>query len=132
MNNRSNIRSPLLSALCILTFIGSGIAFPGYFFASVFFEKAGELIIEYSSWHTIEKISPPYFTILMILHAISLIGAIRMWKLHKDGYFIYLISQLTTLFMPVLWIDKWAFSFTNAIFTTIFIIGYGMTWKNLH
>ncbi|MDD4144242.1 MAG: hypothetical protein PHN68_06380 [Prolixibacteraceae bacterium] len=132
MNNHSDIRPPLLSALCVLTFAGSGIAFPGYFMASVFFEKFGELIVKYSSWHSLEKISPLYFTILMVLYAISLSGAVRMWKLHRDGYLLYTISQLGILFIPVLWIDWYAFSVTNAIFTAVFIIGYGINRRSLH
>jgi hypothetical protein len=126
------MRPPLLSALCILTFAGSGIAFPGYFTASVFFEKFSEFIIEYSSLHTTEKISPEYFTILMVLYAVSLAGAVRMWKLHRDGYFLYMIAQTGILFMPVLWIDWYAFSVTNAVFTAVFFIGYGINWRSLH
>jgi hypothetical protein len=122
-------RPNLLSALCILTFTGSGVAFVGYFLASVFFTKTTELIIEYSNWHSVENISPLYFTVFMVLSAGSLIGAIRMWKLHRDGFFIYSLSQLIFLFLPVLWIGSVSFSVTGAIFTFIFIVGYALNWK---
>ena len=131
MTNQLIKRPPFLSALCILTFIGSSIAFLGYFLASVFFEKITELIIQYSSWHSVEAISPLYFTLLMTFFALSLTGAIRMWKLHRDGFFLYVFSQLAVLFLPVIWIDLQAFSAMNAIFTTVFIIGYGLNWKYL-
>jgi hypothetical protein len=126
------MRPPLLKALCILTFAGSGIAFPCYFLASVFFEKFSEIIVKYSSWHSVDEISPLYFTILMALNAVSLAGAVRMWKLHKDGYLLYIIAQLGILFLPALWIDWYAFSLTNAIFTAVFFIGYGINWRSLH
>ena len=129
MNKHKKIRPPLLRALCIMTFAGSGIAFPGYFLASVFFKKYSEIIVKYSSWHSTDEISPVYFTILMALYAISLAGAVRMWKLHRDGYLLYIIAQVGILFMPVWWIDWHAFSVTNAVFTSIFIIGYGLNWK---
>lgn len=122
-------RPNLLSALCILTFTGSGVAFVGYFLASVFFTKTSELIIKYSNWHSVEDISPLYFTVIMVLSAVSLIGAIRMWKLHRDGFFIYSISQIFFLLLPVIWIGSVAFSVTGAIFTTIFIGGYALNWK---
>jgi hypothetical protein len=131
MNIYSEKRPPFLSALCILTFAGSGIAFPGYFFASVFFEKLSNIIIRYSSWHTTVDISPLYFTLLMVLHAVSLTGAVRIWKLHRDGFILYAISQLSILFLPVIWINWNAFSVTNAIFTAIFILGYGFNLKYL-
>ena len=130
MNEIKPNRTTLLSALCILTFIGSSTSFLGFFLASIFFEKASELIIKYSNWHSVEAISPLYFTLFMALSAISLSGAIRMWKLHRDGFFLFTISQLIILFLPVIWVGWNYFSVTGAIFTSIFFIGYGLNWKS--
>jgi hypothetical protein len=124
-------RPALLSALCILTFIGSSIGFAGYFMASLLFEKSAAFIVKYSSWHTTEAITPAYFTLLMALFALSLTGAIRMWKFHRDGFYLYVFAQLAILFVPVIWLDLEAFSYTNAIFTVIFIAGYGLNLKVL-
>ena len=124
-------RPALLSALCILTFIGSSIGFFGFFAASLFYEKSISIILKYSSWHTTEAISPTYFTLLMALFALSLTGAIRMWKFHRDGLFLYIFAQLAVLFVPVIWLNREAFSHTNAIFTAIFIVGYGLNRKVL-
>lgn len=126
--NKKN-RPDFLSALCILTFIGSTTAFLAYFLAALFFEQTSQLIIQYSSWHSTDAISPLYFTALMALYAISLAGAIRIWKLHRDGLFVYTAAQLLILFLPVIWMNKHAFSVTNAIFTTIFILGYALNRK---
>jgi hypothetical protein len=126
---QNNLRPPFLSALCLLTFIGSSIGFTGYFLAALFFEKTTELTIKYSSWHSTESISPVYFTLLMALFAISLTGAIRMWKLYRDGFYLYVFAQLSILFVPVVWIDWQALSATNAIFTAVFVLGYFMNWK---
>lgn len=132
MNEEKTSRSVLLSALCILTFIGSTVSFITFFLGSVFFDKASEIIIKYSSWHSVESISPFYFTMFMALSAISLIGAIRMWKLHRDGFFVYTISQLCLLCLPVIWIGADSFSATGAIFTAVFIGGYSLSIKQLH
>ncbi len=129
MKNKLNIRPPFLSALCILTFIGSSLGFIGYFLASVFFEKSTELIIKYSSWYSTDVISPLYFTLLMVLFAFSLTGAIRIWKFRKGGFLIYSIAQISILFLPVIWIDWSAFSATNAIATAVFIVGYGFSLR---
>lgn len=131
MMNESGSRPPFLSALCILTFIGSTLAFIGYFLASVFFEKSSELIIKYSSWYSTDAISPLYFTVLMVLFAFSLTGAIRIWKLRKGGLLIYSLSQMSILFLPVIWIGWNSFSATHAISTTLFIVGYGWSLRNL-
>jgi hypothetical protein len=129
MNEIKTTRTSFLSALCILTFIGSTASFFMYFLAALFFEKTSEFIIKYSNLHSVEAISPFYFTVLMALSAISLTGAIRMWKLHRDGFFIYTISQLIFLFLPVIWLGWNSFSVTGAIFTGVFVVGYAMNWK---
>ena len=122
-------RPALLTALCILSFIGSTIAFIGYFLAALLFERTSELIIKYSSWNSVEAISPLYFTLLMALFALSLVGSIRMWKRHRDGFYLYSIAQLIILFLPAIWINWQAFSLSGAIFTTVFIVGYFLNWK---
>lgn len=131
MNIKVNNRPPFLSALCILTFIGSSIGFIGYFVIALFFEKSSELIIKYSSWHSVDTISPIYFTVLMAMFAISLVGAIRIWRFHRDGFFLYSIAQLVILLLPVIWIDGQTLSATNTIITLVLIIGYGLNWKYL-
>ena len=131
MRVKVNKRPDFLSALCLLTFFGSTITFIGYFLAAIFFGKVSELIIKYSAWHTVEQISPVYFTTLMTLSAMSLAGAIRMWKLHRDGFYLYLFAQLLILLLPVLWIDKTAFSISNTIFTAVFITGYSLNFRYL-
>jgi hypothetical protein len=131
MNENKTTRTSFLSALCILTFIGSTSSFMGYFLASVFFEQTSEFIIKYSNWHSVEAISPFYFTLFMALSAVSLVGAIRMWKLHRDGFFIYTIAQIILLFLPAAWIGWNSFSVTGAIFTGVFVAGYAISWKLL-
>jgi hypothetical protein len=120
-----------LSALCILTFIGSSIGFAGYFLASLFFNEISNMIIKYSSWHSTQTISPAYFLVLMVFFSLSLMGAIRMWKLHRDGYFLYVFAQLIILFLPAYWISWQSLSATNTIFTLSFITGYTLCIKHL-
>ena len=129
MNENAAQRPSYFKALCILTFLGSGLSFLMYFIASLFFDEASEFIIKFSRWHSTEAISPLYFTLFMVLNAISLTGAIRMWKFHRDGFFLYALSQLLILFLPAIWINMDAISVSNAIFTVIFIVGYGLNFR---
>ena len=129
MNENATQRPAYLSALCILTFLGSGLSFLIYFIAALFFKEASEFIIKFSRWHSTDAISPLYFTLFMTLNAISLTGAIRMWKLHRDGFFLYILSQLMILFLPAIWINTHAISVSNAIFTVIFFVGYGLNFR---
>lgn len=129
--NTSSSRPSILSALCILTFIGSSIGFTGYFLASVFYEKFARLIITYSSWSDTHNLSPVYFTLMMVYNAVVLIGAIKMWKLQRNGFLFYLIAQLAVMFTPALWINWNAFSYTNAIFSVLFVVGYAMNLRHM-
>lgn len=131
IGNENTKRPPFLTALCGLTFVGSSVAFITWFLAALFFEKAGELIIKYSSWHAVEQITPLYFLILMVLNCFSLVGAIRMWKFRRDGFFVYAFAQLSIMFFPSIWLGWTAFSATNAIFTGVFLIGYSLNLKFL-
>jgi hypothetical protein len=131
MDEKKTTRTSFLSALCILTFIGSTTSFLIYFLAALFFEKATDFIIKYSNWHSVEVISPFYFTLFMALSALSLVGAIRMWKLHRDGFIIYTIAQIILLFLPAIWIGWNSFSVTGAIFTAVFVAGYAMSLKRM-
>lgn len=119
-------RPDLLTALCLLTFAGSGSGFFVYFLAALFFEKASAFIIKYSSTHTTEAISPQYFILLMVFSAVSLAGAIRMWKLHRDGFLMYLPAQLGIIIVPVVWLGWNSFTVPGAIFTGVFVVGYAL------
>jgi hypothetical protein len=65
----------------------------------------------------------------MALSALSLVGTIRMWKLHIDGFFLYTFAQTVIVFLPAIWIGSHAFSMSNAIFTAVFISGYSLNFK---
>lgn len=129
-NTKSN-RPELLSALCLLTSAGSGSGFIAYFLAALFFEKASAFIIEYSSTHTTEAILPLYFVLFMVFSAVSLVGAIRMWKLHRDGFILYTIAQLSMTILPVIWLGWNSFTVPGAIFTGVFVGGYALNLKKL-
>jgi len=127
----NNIRPELLTALCLLSLAGSGIGFITYFLAALFFEKASALIIKYSSSHTTEAISPLYFVLFMVFSAVSLAGVIRMWKLHRDGFFFYTLAQLGMMILPVYWLGWNSFTVPGAVFTVVFVTGYSMNWGKM-
>jgi hypothetical protein len=81
--------------------------------------------------HSTVAISPLYFAFFMALSAVSLAGALRMWKLHRDGFFFYAAAQIIMLALPVFWLGSNSFSAPGAIFTGVFLVGYAMNWKRL-
>ena len=128
----NEVRRPdFLTALCILTFIGSGFAFVVYLFALLFFNRVSEFIVEYSALPSTNGITPLYFMIYAALTLFSLIGAMRMWNLRRDGFFIYSASQILIFLFPVFWNSNQSFPAVSLIFTLIFIVCYAVNFKHL-
>lgn len=126
-----NPRPRQLEALCLMSFIGSGAAALLYLTGSVFFEKASDIIIEYTSAHSTEQISPRYFLTLAVLYILSLQGVNEMWKLQRRGFFVYATAQLAILAVPLLRMGEDAFSAVSVIFTVLFIVAYATQYKKL-
>ena len=126
-----NPRPRQLEALCLMSFIGSGAAALLYLTGSVFFEKASDIIIEYTSAHSTEQISPRYFLTLAVLYILSLQGVNEMWKLQRRGFFVYTAAQLAILAVPLLRMGEDAFSAVSVIFTVLFIVAYATQFRSL-
>ncbi|GAP70894.1 hypothetical protein BA6E_125334 [Bacteroidales bacterium 6E] len=126
-----NPRPRPLEALCLMSFIGSGAAALLYLAGAVFFEKASEIIIEYTSAHSTEQISARYFLTLAVLYILSLQGVIGMWKLQRRGFFVYTAAQLAILAVPLLRMGEDAFSAVSVIFTVLFIVAYATQFRSL-
>jgi hypothetical protein len=117
-------RSPLLEALCILSFAGNGVAILIYLIATVWNQPVRQWIKEWSSMYDVSGYTSSYFLIFTILYALSFIGVLQMWRLKKTGFLLYFSSQTVVLFLPSLWMGKPVFSSVVIIFTFLFIILY--------
>ncbi len=103
-------RPQFLTVLCILTFIGSGLSFIGALWG-YFSIKASEKFlhnITSSDDHAHGMISGmqetmmkavenavPNMVIGIVCALICLYGAILMWKLKRNGFFIYTVGEIT-------------------------------------
>jgi hypothetical protein len=86
-------RPMFLKVLCILSFVGIGINILVALFGLIY-----SSIVDTSS---IDASNPLYFFAYtgsmslknLIVELFSLIGVILMWRLHKIGFFIYLVAE---------------------------------------
>jgi len=125
-------KKPLLfEAACIFSIVGSSIGFVGMFIATFFFSSVTEKITMLTNITATEKLSPIYFAILMATFSVSLVGAIKLFRMQRVGIYFYIVAQATILFLPVFWLGNNAFSVTNAIFTLIFSGVYLANYKLL-
>jgi hypothetical protein len=123
-------RTELLTYLCILSFIGSGLAAISNLFIFLSYDDMINLTKEF-------EIKLPEFELMMsggtkfffagfILYSISLLGAIGMWKLKKIGFHLYTVAQIFILILPVTFIQNYPFSILAVLVTLAFIIGYAV------
>jgi hypothetical protein len=105
---------------CIFSIIGSSVGFISMFISSLFFRLVTEKITAVTNITATEKLTPVYFALLMAMFCISLVGAIKLYRLQRIGVYFYLAAQILILFIPVVWLGNQAFSTTNAILTATF------------
>ncbi len=126
-------RTDLLTVLCVLTFIGSGLAAFSNLFIFLSFEEMLTIVDEY-------EVEIPGFDMMMsggrrffitgfILYTFSWVGALQMWKQRKIGFHLYTGAQIFILVLPVIMIVSYQFSIFSLLFTAVFIAGYAINLK---
>ncbi|MEA3317214.1 MAG: hypothetical protein U9R54_04595 [Bacteroidota bacterium] len=114
-------RPAFLSVLCILTYIGSGLA--------ILFSLLGMLGIGALAGMAAKFGAPveggfAINSLLVLVFAVaSIYGAIMMWKLKKIGFYIYVAAQVL--------IVAFGWSIFALVFALLFIGLYGLNFKHL-
>ena len=139
-NNNLNIlpsepqkRPDLLTVLCILTFIGSGLSFFSYFMFSLSFDSISTVLSE-------SEIDLPGIEMIMntpisfyysgtLLFGVSLYGAIKMWNLKKVGFHLYTASQILLVILQTIYLSNYGFPYLSVFITAIFIYLYARNLK---
>lgn len=126
-----------LRFLCILTFLGSGLALFAYFIIGVFYDlflnadmnPLGEN--EKEMIRVMLSAGRNFFLLSAMLYAVSLYGAIMMWKLRKPGFHLYSIAQILILILPLLFIPGFKMPFVTILVTVTFIFGYSTFLRSM-
>jgi hypothetical protein len=101
------------------------------FISTFFFKLVTAKITQLTDITATEKLSPLYFALLGSAFCLSLIGAIKLYRMQRMGLFYYLAAQAVIMFLPVFWLGKNSFSVTNAIFTALFAGVYVFYFRQL-
>ena len=121
-------RPKLLSLLCILTFIGSGLGIAGFFMVAVNFESTMKaLSVIYADMpEAAFLLNAPrdFFIISFFLSAFSVMGAVLMWNLRKIGFHVYTSAQLIYLVVPLIYFGGDTNPLFNIMFTALFVYLY--------
>lgn len=130
-------RTNLLTILCILTFIGSGVNFISSLCIGAFFEQfipVAQEIGERFKLPGIEMITegkPLFFFITSLLYAGAVVGATLMWKLRKNGFHVYTIAQILQVLAPMYFYHLPLPSFVDIIISGTFIMLYARNLKSM-
>ena len=135
-NTEPRRRPELLTILCILTFIGSGLAAFSNLVIFLTYDEMDvlmkEMKFELDEVMLMLSGGKRFFITGFFLYGISLIGAMAMWRLRKAGFHLYAAAQAFLVILPVATIDDFPFSIFGLLVTGAFIFGYATQLKYMH
>ncbi|MBU1011832.1 MAG: hypothetical protein KKG99_02405 [Bacteroidetes bacterium] len=128
INTEGKKRPEALTIICILTFIGSGLAA----FSNLIIHLSFDMLLEtYESGglnlpgaEIVFTYSKSFYLLSFFLYSFSLYGAMLMWRLKKFGFHTYAIAQILLLIIPSLYVKTEQFPLFGVLLTTTFILFY--------
>jgi hypothetical protein len=133
IESSQNRRPDLLTFLCILSFLGSGLAaLSNLFIFSAYDEMINlmdEITLDLPEFDMMMSGGRRFFFTGFILYSTSLFGAIFMWKLRKIGFHLYTGAQVFIVILPSAFIPAYPFSMLSVLVTAAFVIAYAVHLK---
>jgi hypothetical protein len=132
-------RPQLLSILCVLTFISSGLGI----FTSILTPMISDYLVEFitsmpgyeqnltEEGLIILKAGWGYYLVSLVLISLSLFGAIKMWKLKRIGFHFYTIANLLLFCLPSIFLSM-DFNLIGLVLPGLFIGLYAIHLKQMN
>lgn len=128
-------RPALLSLLCILTFIGSGLSAVSYLWIGITLDSVRDMVFNsglYDSFFAMmpaakdsmeQTLSLPqaFFLLTGLSYVLSVVGAALMWKLRRIGFHAYTIAQCLIILIAMLMNKEQGFQWGSLIWTILFV-----------
>lgn len=141
----ASARPTFLTVLCILSFIGLGLAIIfgliGYAGAKVVTSGAAQELVQESgdaaAMEQMEQatamldelqVNPNSILLGVACSVLALVGVVMMWMLKKTGFYLYTLAVVAGFAIPYFMNGKFDFGF-SAIFSIVFIVLYAMNLK---
>ena len=138
-------RPMFLTVLCILSFIAAGFAAIGYIAVITLMGavtagasalegmsgeagEAGAAISSAMSSGPSAGLTWAYIVVGFLTMLVSLFGVIKMWKLQKIGFYLYVGASAASMIMGIIYSG---FGVMGVIFPILFIVLYGLNLKHL-
>ena len=135
MNNKLYLR-----ILLVLSMINGAVSAVVYLTVSAFMPHFRE------AYASLPELVPEQMTTMMgrmlelprmfyaawgVLYALSFVGCVLMWKLHRSGFHCYALAQLLVLLLPLLFIGKGFFGLGDLMMTALFLLIYYLLLKRV-
>lgn len=131
-------RPGFLTVLCVLTFIGSGFGVLG----NLLYAFIAKDLTNYPSPFSnpildemllkMSEVAPWKYALLAFLSVGSIIGAVFMLYMKKQGFHIYTVAQILILFLsPLLMLNTMNPGIWSILFTVLFIGLYALHYKKM-
>jgi len=128
-------RPNLLTILCILTFVGSGLNLFSSIMVAAFFDQFAVLAQDFGEKFNLPgmelflEAKPLYFLASALGYAIAITGAIMMFRLKKIGFHIYTTAQILLILVPMYFFHMSGPSILDIILSGTFVILYSTNLK---
>ena len=144
MDQNIPVRPTLLTVICILTFIGSGMSLFvnltmfGFFdsFSTLYQEGAFNAFLLGDEQEEVLDLlfttEPVYFLYQGLLYGLSVTGALFMWNLRKMGFHFYTMAQITLLISQQLFLPALPFPAFELLITALFVFFYARHLSIMH
>lgn len=134
-------RPVFLTVLCILSFVAAGLAILAYVAAITAMGLVSAASSTLEGMEGMEGVTAmstgpsagmtwAYIIVGFITVIISLFGVIKMWKLQKSGFMLYVGATVVSLIMTIVY-TGFAASIMGIVFSALFIVLYGLNLKHL-
>jgi hypothetical protein len=126
-------RPELLTVLCILSFIGSGLAGFSNLVLFLTYDQMDTLLeeahIEMEEILLMLSGGRNFFIAGFFLYMVSLAGVTAMWRRRKVGFHLYTAAQAFLIILPLVTIPEFPFSMAGLLVTAAFVFGYATQLK---
>ena len=120
-------RPVLLTVLCILTYIGSGLGILGGLLMVIGAGGALSFLGRIPGFGGGGGLMS-YSIVSLLLAVVLLFSAIQMWKLKKLGFYLYATVKVIGFILPIVWLGL-PFNIVSLIIIAVFIVLYGLNLK---
>ena len=130
-------RPGLLTVICILTYIGSGMNLISSLFIFLFFDAFKVVAANLAKTLNLPGmemfIEGPsiFFAASALIYASTIAGTLFMWQLRKVGFHIYTISQILLVIAPMYFFKLLGPGVMDILLAGVFILLYSMNLKSM-